>query len=88
MGPIFNIFFLNKVVVDPLNSAWTVLLQLWTVNFVSLKRMNEKKKKKEKKEENAKMKTQTPNPYQHYMWGVRIYLGIVNLLFNPQCVCY
>ena len=33
----------------PINSAWTVLLPLWIVNFVSLQRVNEKNKIKRRK---------------------------------------
>ena len=48
------------MVVGPMNSVWTVLLQfmnsaatLWTVNFVSLKRVKKKKKRGKRWNENA-----------------------------------
>ena len=56
MGPIFNIFFMNKVTVGPINSTSTVLLPLQCYlshPFCKMRKM--KKKKKEKKE------TQTPD---------------------------
>ena len=63
--PIFNMFFWIKwlwvqwiVREQCCYSTWTMLLQLWIVNFVSLKGVNEKKKKKRRKgkrwNENAK----------------------------------
>ena len=50
MESIFNIFFLNKVVVGPMNSAATVREQ-WNL---SLKAGNMWKKKKKKQNANAK----------------------------------
>ena len=50
VGPIFNFFFLNKAIVDSVNSAWIVLLFLETV-----KRVHQKKKGKENvKRKNAR----------------------------------
>ena len=46
MRPIFNIFFLNKVVVGSVNSAWTV-----TLSPKAETRAGGKKKEKRKKKE-------------------------------------
>ena len=53
MEPIFNFFFLNKVVVDPKNSAWIVSLTPAQCNHVHeqcrLQFIRAKKKKKKRK---------------------------------------
>ena len=66
MGPIFN-FFLNKVAVGPMNSAWTVLLQcinsVAIVIIVSLKRVKRKKKKENAEIWNANARNMNTNTY-------------------------
>ena len=53
MGPIFNIFFLNKVVVGPMNNAATVHEQ-------SVSKSWKRVKKKKKKKQNANAKRNIP----------------------------
>ena len=54
----FLIFFLNKVTVGPINSAWTVLNSTWTTNFVRFKIQAPKKKKIQIQNSNM-----DPNPH-------------------------
>ena len=61
MGPIFNIFFLNKVTMGPMNSVVTIV----NSKFCLPKTREWKKRKEKKKEENSEMKTQMPNPNPH-----------------------
>ena len=50
MGPIFNIFFINKVAVGPINSTVTVPLQCYlSPPYCKTREMKKKKKKKKKK---------------------------------------
>ena len=50
--PIFNIFFLSKVAVSPMNGTWIVLLQCVNSNNCL---PETREKKKEKKKENAEI---------------------------------
>ena len=63
--PIFNIFFLNKVVVGPMNSVWTIILCAWTVTLSPTQKHVHKKKKK--KTPDADELLFQPDPNSHLL---------------------
>ena len=73
VGPIFNIFFLNKVAVGLMNSAWIVLLQCMNSDNCLLKlETREKKKKKRKEKQNANVTQYNSYPNTHLILEKRV----------------
>ena len=75
MGPIFNIFFINKVAVGPINSTVTVPLQCYLSPPYCKTR--EMKKKKKRRNADARRKFQ-PNPN-----GTLVELPLQIFVVNP-----
>ena len=81
VGPIFNIFFLNKVVVSPVNSVWIVLYVSWN---------SEKHKKKKKMEMRKCRRRSWIQTYTYFffeiimkmLWKLHIFFKVLLLSKN------